>query len=335
MDIKQRINAFSKLGERLGNLKADELDTLIDLVSASNTWFRKESVESAISGLIYMLRSSSLSSWVDAYNIIDQNKKIGIIMAGNIPAVGFHDFLCVVTSGNQALVKLSSQDDVMMNFLFSELLKIEPQLKSFIHVVDRLNDMDAVIATGSDNTSRYFNYYFSKYPHIIRKNRTSCAVIGGEEEKAQFRNLGDDIFQYYGLGCRNVSKLFVPKDYQFDSFYEGIASFNNVIHHHKYNNNYDYNKSIYLVNSEPHFDNGFLLLRKSDQLVSPISVLFYQEYDDHDHLNDLLEGQRDKIQCIVSSSGWWSGSIEFGQAQEPAVNDYADNIDTMQFLTNL
>ncbi|MEL7003222.1 MAG: acyl-CoA reductase [Bacteroidota bacterium] len=335
MIAKQKISAFTKLGDHLSNLNGEELDDLIYEVGASNTWFTKDSVRSAIEGLVYMLQEESLNLWISNYSINDQNKLVGIIMAGNIPAVGFHDLLCVVISGNKALVKLSSQDDALMGYIITKLFEIEPQFKSHIYVVDQLKDMDAVIATGSDNTSRYFNYYFSKYPHIIRKNRTSCAVITGKEIEDDFKRLGADIFQYFGLGCRNVSKLFVPKGYEFEAFWKGISSYQTVINHHKYSNNYDYNKSIYLVNSEPHLDNGFLLLKKSDQLVSPISVLFYEEYEDQKHLQSLLELQEEKIQCIVSLNKNWPGSFEFGNAQCPGANDYADNIDTMKFLTAL
>lgn len=335
MDINKKILAFSQLGVRLNSLEEEELEDLLYKVSGTNSWFTKENVNASLNGLAHLLRPEPLKTWGEKYDIKNQNKRIGIVMAGNIPAVGFHDFLCVLMSGNVAVIKLSSQDEVLMTFIFSELLKIEPLFEPFIRVQDQLKNIDAVIATGSDNTSRYFNYYFSKYPHIIRKNRTSCAVLNGNENIDDFLNLGLDIFQYYGLGCRNVSKLYVPENHNFNTFFEGIESFNSILNHHKYNNNYDYNKSIYLVNKEPHLDNGFLLLKQSDQLVSPISVLFYEEYSSEDHLNTMLQGEQDKIQCIVSSDIWWPKSLAFGNAQSPGVDDYADNIDTMQFLIEL
>lgn len=335
MDINQKINVFSKLGEKLDTLSQEELDNLFFEARAKNSWFTRESIESALEGLVHLLEPDALANWINKYDLKNQRKKVGIVMAGNIPAVGFHDFLCVLLSGNSAVIKLSSQDEAMMGFIFSELLKIEPSFQSQIVVAQQLKDIDAVIATGSDNTSRYFNYYFSKYPNIIRKNRTSCAVFKGDETPEQFQQLGYDIFKYYGLGCRNISKLYVPKGYKFDSFYEGIEVHKTVKDHHKYNNNYDYNKSIYLVNKEPHFDNGFLLLRQSEQFVSPISVLFYEEYDNQEQLESLISDQQDKIQCLISANKWWADSIEPGEAQKPSIEDYADNVDTMKFLTEL
>lgn len=335
MNINQKVAAFAKLQEKLISLDNDALDELAAKARSTNNWFTKESVQSAIDGLIKILDPESLTSWAAKYEIKDQQKNVGVVMAGNIPAVGFHDLLCVLISGNIAVVKLSSQDDVIIHFLLAELLKIEPEFESKIIIANQLKNIEAVIATGSDNTSRYFNFYFSKYPNIIRKNRTSCAVIKGDEDTADFQRLGTDIFLYYGLGCRNVSKLYVPEGYNFNLFYEGIASFEDIPHHHKYNNNYDYNKSIYLVNKEPHLDNGFLLLKSSSDMVSPISVIFYQEYSSTEHLTSLLNEQKEKVQCIVSKNKWWSNSLEFGQAQFPGVDDYADNVDTMQFLTTL
>jgi hypothetical protein len=256
-------------------------------------------------------------------------------MAGNIPLVGFHDFLSVLISGHFLLAKLSSDDDVLMRKLANMLVAIEPAFANNFEFVDLLKEADAIIATGSDNTARYFEYYFSKRPHIIRKNRTSVGILTGHEETEDLRNLGEDIFRYYGLGCRNVSKVFVPEGYTFDKLFEANEHRQNILEHHKYHNNYDYNKSILLVNREPHFDNGFLLITPSQQLVSPISVLFYETFSSLHDLRAKLTAVKDKLQCVVSAHGWLEGSIPFGQAQCPMVWDYADGVDTLNFLQKL
>jgi hypothetical protein len=260
---------------------------------------------------------------------------VGVIMAGNIPMVGFHDFLSVLISGHILYAKLSSDDTFLIKMLAERLLKLETRFEKNILFMDLLKEADAVIATGSDNTARYFEYYFSKKPHIIRKNRTSLGILTGNETTADFLALGEDIFRYYGLGCRNVSKLMVPDNYSFDEFFKAIESYSYMLDHHKYQNNYDYNKSILLVNQSTHLDNGFLLLSESEQLVSPISVLYYQTYTNAPDLKNKLATIRDKIQVVVSSAGWYPDSIAFGQAQCPAVWDYADGVDTMAFLQSL
>jgi hypothetical protein len=256
-------------------------------------------------------------------------------MAGNIPAVGFHDLLCVVLSGNIALLKLSSSDTASMMFLINKLYEFDPELKNIIIIAQRLNDADALITTGSDNTAKHFEYYFATKPRIIRRNRTSVAVLNGNESRAELADLGNDIFQYFGLGCRNVSKFYVPVGYTFDKFYESIEYWGTIQLHHKYNNNYDYNKSIYLVNRIPHLDNGFLLLKEDNALVSPISVCFYETYENDAHLEQLLAESAEKIQCTVSLDDRVLNSFRFGEAQVPKLEDFADGIDTMEFLINL
>jgi hypothetical protein len=180
-----------------------------------------------------------------------------------------------------------------------------------------------VIATGSDNTARYFEYYFRTKPHIIRKNRSSIAVLTGNETDDQLIALGKDVFSYFGLGCRNVSKLVVPEGYDFTRPLRLWEVYHDVSNHHKYVNNYDYNKSILLINGTHHFDNGFALLTPNEALVSPISVLYYATSADL---------ASDKIQCIVGSG---ANYIPFGTTQEPTLTDYADNVDTLKFLTGL
>lgn len=335
MDIEKRINIFVELGARLQSLPHDELKMVQSQAQNENNWFTEESFELALKGLIHMLEETKIRQWVSNYNIPGANAmKIGVVMAGNIPMVGFHDLLCVLISGHKALVKLSSQDTILMRWIFSMLRDISAELGAQLEEVDRLNSADAFIATGSDNTARYFKYYFGEKPHIIRQNRTSVAILDGNEKPEDFENLGKDIFAYFGLGCRNVSKLFVPEGYSFNRLYEAFEHFEPVIHHHKYRNNYDYNKSIYLVNKHAHLDNGFLLITESEELVSPISVLYYQVYKSYADLETELAAQTDKIQCIVSNAGKES-HVPMGQAQCPEIWDYADGVDTMNFLLGL
>lgn len=330
-----QLDTWIKLGKELRSMNEDSLEELAFKAGQRNPWFTKESVEKAINGISFILQEDNLKSWLMKYPDIPVTspKKIGIVMAGNIPGVGFHDLLSILLSGHIAKVKYSSQDQVIIEFILNKLFNIDPQFIDKVEVVDKLKDFDAVIATGSDNTGRYFDYYFGKYPNIIRRNRTSVAILSGKESKEELKNLGKDIFTYYGLGCRNVSLILVPEGYEFKEFFEAIEEFNSVIHHHKYNNNYDYNKSIYLVNREDHLDNGFLLLKKTDeQLVSPISVVYYKEYKNQADLEKYLENAKEKIQCIVGQNDKF---IDFGEAQNPAPWDYADNIDTLRFLSNL
>ena len=335
MNIDDRINSFHQLGLKLKSLDEDQLEELQWRAQNGNPWFTNENITSALTGITKFLEKETLNNWVENYELPNTLKTVGTVMAGNIPLVGFHDLLCTLISGHKLMIKLSSQDNILMSYIIDSLIEINPEYENRIIKVDQLKDMDAIIATGSDNSARYFEYYFSKYPHIIRKNRTSCAILNENETETDLENLGKDIFQYFGLGCRNVSKLFVPKGYDFTKFFQSIESFSEVRNHHKYNNNYEYNKSIYLINKEEHLDNGFLLIRKSDSLVSPISVLFFEEYYSKDELKNLLDQNNEKIQCIVSKEGWWPSSFNFGQAQSPGVADYADHVDTLEFLCNL
>ncbi len=335
MNIQQRITAFSELGNKIKNISEEEFENLFLNARNNNSWFTESSVKTALNGVKEYLEESDLERWVNQYSFDNKPKTIGIVMAGNIPLVGFHDLLCILISGNYAMIKVSSQDEFLIKYICQLLKDINAEFEKAIKFVDRLSGMDAIIATGSDNTSRYFEYYFAKYPNIIRRNRTSIGILSGSETSQDFHELGNDIFTYFGLGCRNVSKIYIPQEFNLNKFFEGIEEFSEVRHHHKYNNNYEYNKSIYLVNSEKHLDNGFLLLKESKELVSPISVLYYEYYNDENTLKELLKNQESKIQCIVSKNGKWPNSFTFGMAQYPKLNDYADNVDTMKFIESL
>lgn len=331
MNLSERIDAFAQLGQTMLHLPADEREALAMRAKATNGWFTPESVGQALDGIAYMLDREKLEKWTSAYSLNPEVPKIvGVIMAGNIPMVGFHDLMSVLLSGHIAAVKMSSQDKVLMQQVIDWLVEIEPRFKRSIDIREKLDLVDAVIATGSDNTARYFDYYFGKYPHIIRKNRTSVAVLDGTETPAELEALGRDIFSYYGLGCRNVSKVFTPHGFDFKKVFPHWESFAEVANHNKYRNNYDYQKAIYLVNGEPHLDTGFLLIRTTDELVSPTSVLYHEEFEDKKALDAIRETYAEKIQCIVGH-----GYIPFGQAQCPEPWDYADGVDVMEFLVNL
>ncbi len=332
----QLVHIFAQLGSQLKNPDS-ELSAIIENEHVHNAWFTPQSVFKAVTAIGQMLNENDLNAWLDRYPESDGNKTIGLILAGNIPLVGFHDVLCVLITGNFAMIKASSQDARLIKYVLGLLTAIEPAFKDRYAVVERLEKFDAIVATGSNNTSRYFEYYFGKVPHIIRKNRSSVAVLTGNETEAQLHDLGHDIFDYFGLGCRNVSKLLVPKGYNFNFFFESIESYNDIINHNKYNNNYGYNKSIYLVGSEKHLDNGFLLVKESDKLTSPLAVLFYEYYDSIESVQQLLKDQSESLQCVVTGAVIKLNNqvVGFGESQQPALWDYADGVDTMTFLTNL
>lgn len=334
-------NAFTQLGQYL--LSDDE--QLMSLVKAShhyNAWFTEDQVLNAVRALGRMLNEADVNTWIDnAYAgraAGDNPKVVGLVLAGNIPLVGFHDILTVLASGHKASIKLSSQDKHLTPHLLGRLAEFYPELGNRIFYVDRLKDFDAVIATGSNNTSRYFEFYFKSVPHIIRRNRNSVAVLDGTETAGDFVALGHDIFDYFGLGCRNVSKLLVPQGYDFRAFFEAIEEpFRGVINHHKYVNNYDYNKSIYLVNGAKHLDNGFLLLKQDEGLASPLAVLFYDEYKDRADVEEKLIAVSEHIQCVVSKSPLALNNqvVDFGCSQSPRLWDYADGVDTFAFLLSI
>jgi len=258
-------------------------------------------------------------------------------LAGNIPLVGFHDVICVLATGNIALIKMSSSDDKLLPTVLKQLVDFEPLLAEYIEYTDRLKNFDAIIATGSNNSSRYFDYYFGKVPNIIRKNRNSIAILGGNESQSEIEALGNDIFDYFGLGCRNVSKIYIPKGYEMKKFFEPLEIYQPIINHFKYNNNYDYNKSIYLVNGVKHFDNGFLLVKEDSSFASPLSVLFYEEYDSIEDIEKLVDSEQAHIQCVVSGIDLQINrrKVSFGQSQYPKLWDYADDVNTIEFLNRI
>lgn len=353
MNFEKRRNTILKLGEFLEEFlskKSDDSPMILDadeynyfehqvnLAISLNSWFTEDNVYSMLASWAKALQKNNINQWLKNYSIPDKSssKKIGIVMAGNLPMVGFHDFLTVFVSGFKSIGKLSSDDKILIPAIATIMKKIDAESEALMEFTEgKLTNFDAIIATGSNNTARYFEYYFGKYPNIIRKNRNGVGVIIGDESVADFSALGQDVFSYFGLGCRNVSKLYVPQNYDFSGFFKAFEKYAEVAMNHKYANNYDYNKSIYLVNREEHLDNGFLLLKNSSTLASPISVLFFDYYKNIEDVNTDLKSISDQIQCIVSKSDKIKNKINLGESQQPDLWDYADGVDTLQFLLEL
>ncbi len=308
-----------------------EFNVLIRSQFHSNGWFTEENTRKSLFALGSQLTEPSLSDWLDSYKIAAKPKKIGIIMAGNIPLVGFHDFLCVLCSGNYALCKLSSADKYLLPALSKFLVQFLPALKDNIEFTEaRMTGLEAVIATGSDNSLQYFEQYFGKYPHIFRKNRTSIAVLNGTETEEELISLGDDVFNYFGLGCRNVSHLLLPMGYDIDLFFGSIIGHSRVIENNKYANNYDYNKAVFLMNLHDLLDNNFVLLRESEELFSPLSMIHYHYYSSVKEIEDYIQTHKEDIQVVVGEE-----YVSFGDAQRPSLEDYADGVNVLDWLSNL
>ncbi|MFV5695795.1 acyl-CoA reductase [Flavobacterium sp. LB3P122] len=329
-------NTFKQPTVLHNDLFFDDFIDLIKLSQSHNGWYTPEQVYFSIQSWAEALTEQNLNEWLSNYDFpIKESKNIALILAGNIPLVGFHDFLSVLITGHNVLIKTSSNDQHLLPFLAKYIIAVEAELANKITFVDgKLENFDAVIATGSNNTARYFEYYFKDKPSIIRKSRNSIAVLNGKETKAQLSALGEDIFRYFGLGCRNVSKIFVPKGYIFDGFFEAIFEYQDVIHYEKYANNYDYNKAVFLMSNFKLLDNGFLTLKEDKSHASPISSVFYEFYDDINELQTRIQSENEQIQCIVSNN-LIESSIDFGQTQSPKLWNYADNIDTISFLLTI
>ncbi len=340
MNIEQRINAFSNLGRRITNYldgnQDNALESAVSRAYVLNGWFIEPFVKKSLEGIAENLKKEKLAEWVSQYSSAEKRKKVGVIMAGNIPAAGFFDAMCVLISGNDLIAKTSSDDDVLLNTLLKILIEEEPEFTSRVAYGNfRVNTPDAIIATGSNNTARYFEYYFSKYPHIIRKNRNSVAVISGKEESTELDALADDVFTYFGLGCRNVSKVFVPKGYDTDHLFRAFFRYQWVVDNKKYGNNYDYNKTIFILNNDPVVENGFFIMKKDIGLNSPMATLFVEEYESIETVKERLRQDSSNIQCVVSSMDEIQGAISFGTTQKPGLMDYPDNVDVMKFLDSL
>ncbi len=350
--LNTRISAFTQLGTFLeqfttkgikkidgiphNDLFFDAFKMQVERAYQFNGWFTVENVLFACQGWHECLKNDKLQNFTkEIENLEIESKKVAIVMAGNIPLVGFHDFLCVLLSGHTAIIKQSSNDKHLLPILAKYLQYVNDDFKNKIIFCDeKLEDFDAVIATGSDNTARYFDYYFGKHPSIIRKNRNSVAILTGNETEEDLSKLSNDIFTYFGLGCRSVSKIFVPENYNFDAFFNAVFKHKDIINNAKYANNYDYNKAVYLMSLFDLLENGFLMIKEDESYSSPISSLFYEKYSDIENLKIKIKTDSEKIQCVVAN-GFCENEIKFGETQKPNLSDFADGVNTLTFLSNL
>jgi len=350
--IQSRINAFVALGDFLSQFSSEKIEKSskvlfnelffdgfihqIKLAEKHNSWFTKEAILFSLDNWTSALTHKNLNQWISNENLVEKSSKtVAIVMAGNIPLVGFHDFLSVLICGHSVLVKQSSNDKHLIPYLAKYLEHVEENLKGKISFTEeKLKHFDAVIATGSTNTTRYFEYYFKNKPSIIRKNRNSVAVITGKENKEDLKNLSEDIFRYFGLGCRSVSKLFVPKGYNFDAFFKGMYTYHPIINNVKYANNYDYNKAVYLMSEFSILENGFLMIKEDTNFASPIATVFYEYYDNLTDLKLKILSESENIQCIVANN-FIENEVKFGQTQHPKLWDYADGVNTIEFLSKI
>ena len=334
MNLNERISLFSSLGNIIAEKDNLTINTSFDRIKYSNPWFSQENILLSLSSVSKMLAKEALIDWTSKYDFksTSNKKKVFIIMAGNLPLVGFHDFLSVLISGNVAVVKLSSKDNILPRILIELMISIDPRISEFINVVDNIIDLnvDAVIATGSDNSSKYFDYYFKGFKSIIRKNRRSVAILDDSESESQLESLAVDVFSYYGLGCRSVSKIYIPVDYDLNKLFKSFFKYNPIINNIKYANNYDYNKTIYLMNKENLLDNGFVIFKEDQSIQSPVATIFYEYYNSRKDLNNYINLHRNLFQCVVSNT-----DIPFGQSQFPKLTDYADQKDTIEFLLSI
>ncbi|NLE05030.1 MAG: acyl-CoA reductase [Crenarchaeota archaeon] len=341
MNREERILAFCKLGTLLTNAynsRESELQAAIQKASFQNPWFTENNSLQAFRGITHMLAEHKLRSWLQSYSFPEKaHSRIAVIMAGNIPMVGFHDALCVLISGNTLIAKLSSKDTVLLEYVFSKLIEIDERFANHIQICTHtLPEFDAIICTGSNNSSRYFEYYFGKYPHIIRKNRNSVGVICEHDTAETYSKISHDIFSYFGLGCRNVSKLYIPESVDIRTILNSFKPDKSLVEHTKYMNNYEYQKSIYLVGQQEHLDTGYLLVAQSTQLYSPLAVLVYEPYTNILDVQQTLETHKDSIQCIVCSENlFYKENTIPGTTQVPELYNYADDIDTLSFILNL
>lgn len=329
LNTEQRIALLVQLGEYMLS-DSEEWDITKDRAVSMNAWFTRGNVELSVSNICAeFLQKEKLEQWMTKYTPVSNPKKAGIVTAGNIPLVGFHDFLCGFMSGNITMLKLSSKDEVLLKHIIGKLTEWNSNVANEVIVADNLKNCDAYIATGSNNTARYFEQYFAKYPNIIRKNRTSVAILDGTETEEELNKLMNDVFSYFGLGCRNVTQICVPQDYDLTKIMKAANKYADIINHHKYKNNFDYYLAIYLLNKVPYYSNDSLLMVENVVPFSAVSVLHYRYYDSIDSIQNELNSSED-IQCIVGHN-----NVPFGNSQKPNLADYADGVDTMQFLTSL
>jgi hypothetical protein len=341
MNIEKQVLGLIKLSDYIKSYLAknsedfnendSEFDSVIKKSEIENPWFTLENQRFALKQWSDLLTEENLNSWLNNYSPSKTKKKVGLILAGNIPLVGWHDVISVILSNHIPLIKLSSKDKQMIPFLLKKWKEFSENEMEY-EFVERLTDFDAVIATGSNNTARYLEYYFKNQLSIIRKNRTSIAVIKGDESEEELKLLAQDIFQYFGLGCRNVTRLFIPEDFVIDRVFESFIDFKEIVNHNKYANNYDYNRAVYLLNQDKFWDNNFVMLKEDEKLFSPLSVIHFSRYSSLDEVKNFINENEENIQCVVGKNDLGIETVYFGEAQNPGLDTYADNVDTMKFL---
>ncbi len=337
MKLEERITALANWGDALGReVGAEATEGAFGTSKMSafqhNGWFDEQNIDHALEGIAFMLEQKKLEEWIGRYDLANTTpRSVGIIMAGNLPLVGMHDLITSLVLGHKAILKLSGDDNILLPAALELLKDISPELRAHVEMAEgKLPKTEAVLATGSNNTARYFEYYFKDRPHVVRKGRNGLAVLDGTETESELKELGKDVFMYYGLGCRSISKLLLPADFDLQKIFEALFSYGSVIDHHKYANNYNYNRTIYLMNEDNFLDNGFLMLKEDPAIASPVATLHYQTYKYEDELLDIIKGHEEEIQCIVGH-----GNVPFGKSQMPELWDYADGLDTVEFLSKL
>ena len=340
MFFQKRLQDFQKLGKQISVLLEDgAFDAAIKQQSIENKWFTEENCRDALTALAAMFDEKSIETFHQKYQSLflkeQKPKKIAVISAGNIPCAAFHDFFCVLVSGNQFIGKLSSQDALLLPFLAKILINIASEFAEKIVFVEKLPQFDKIIATGSNNSARYFEHYFKNYPMLLRKNRNSIAVLNGKETDDDLRKLAIDIFQYFGLGCRSVSKLFVPKNYDFQQVFKIFQEASkSLLMHNGYVNNYEYHRAIYALNRIDYMDGDSFLLLQNQSFTSPIAVIFYEEYETMNEMLNNIQLHKNEIQCIVSKDIAIVTRVAFGEAQHPALWDYPDDEDILLFCVS-
>ena len=333
MILKDRVIAFDKLKDILLQSNHKSLiDSIIVEACDNNPWFTKSNVKYAFSSLVHMLNSDCLHSFSSSYSYSNSKKKIGVIVPSNIPLVGFYDFFCVLLTGNIFIGKLSTSNKILLPFIARLLCDFHPGFKKLIFFKDYLVDIDMLIVTGNDNTAQYFDYHYKRIPKLIRKHRISIGVINGGEEMTDYVKLSNDIFRYFGLGCRNVSKLFIPRNFDLNKLKEAFSQHQGVLSHSEYMDNYRYQKVLCQLNNIRCIDFENILLIESNKINSPISVLYYQYYDDISLLSNVFNKLDKSIQCLVSGDAVIVNSIHFGDAQKPTLYDFPDGVDVMKFI---
>jgi hypothetical protein len=342
MNIENQVLGLTRLSDYIKEFLAknpedyngndSDFELLLKKSEIENPWFTLENQKFALQQWADLLTEENINNWIKEYSISKISKRVGLILAGNIPLVGFHDVTSVVLSNHIPVIKLSSKDRYMIPFLLKKWKEFSDNQVEF-EFVERLENFDAVIATGSNNTARYLEYYFKNHLNIIRKNRTSIAVLKGDETTEELQLLAKDIFQYFGLGCRNVTRLFIPQDFVIDRLFENFLNYQDIINHNKYANNYEYNRAVYLLNQEKFWDNNFVMMKEDEKLFSPLSVINFSRYSSLDEVKNFIAENEENIQCVVTKEELGLNSVKLGEAQNPGLDVYADNVDTMKFLS--